>query len=66
MTQIKNMVQLTADLTTAYSQLRTKRLKPEEARELANMAGKVVKGTAVQLEYNKFMKKRKPIKFLEY
>lgn len=62
---VKNMEALTKDLSVAYSQLRSGQLDKAEAKEIANMAGKLIKSTIAQLEYNQYMKKQDKIEFFE-
>lgn len=65
MSKIKNISDLIQDLSLAYEQLRNKELQLSEAHEIANMAGKLIKGASVQLKYNQYMKIDDPIPFLK-
>lgn len=62
---INNMADLIKDLSTAYTSLRQKEMELSEAKEIANMAGKLIKAAAVQLKYNEYMKNNETIPFLE-
>lgn len=63
--QIKNMTDLINDLSTAYSSLRDNKLGLNEAKEISNLAGKLIKGASVQLKYNQYMKLTDEIPFLK-
>lgn len=65
MTPIKNLKELISDLSNVYAQLRDKSIPLNEAKEIANMAGKIIKATAVQLQYNEVMQNKKEIEFCE-
>jgi hypothetical protein len=65
MTDIKNISDLISDLSVAYGMLRNKELPLSEAHEIANIAGKMINGASVQLNYNQYMKISDPIPFLE-
>lgn len=63
--KILTISQLRNDLLTAYTELREGTLDYSEAKELANMAGKIIKSANVQLNYNEYMKTNDPILFLQ-
>lgn len=65
MSKINNISDLIKDLSVAYEQLRNKELQLAEAHEIANIAGKMIKGASVQLKYNQYMKVNEPIPFLQ-
>lgn len=64
-TKIKNIGDLIADLSGAYELLRNKEMGLNEAKEVANLGGKLIKAASVQLKYNQYMKINEPIPFLE-
>lgn len=63
--KIKNMAALIKDLSIAYEQLRSKKIDLAEAKEIANLSGKLIKGATAQLNYNELMKSLTPIEFFE-
>lgn len=65
MEQVKNMQGLIKDLSTCYKDLRGKKMSVEDAKAIANMAGKLIRAAGAQLEYNEHMKTRKKISFFE-
>lgn len=65
MKEVKNMEQLLNDLTVVYQELRKKQITNDEAKQIANMAGKIIKAASTQLLYNEYMKKKTKISFLE-
>jgi hypothetical protein len=48
---MKDMTQLTSDLCTVFDQLQSGAIKNKDADSLANVAGKIVKSIALQVEY---------------
>lgn len=64
MGKISNVGSLIKDLSTAYEDLRSKKMELGEAKEVANMAGKLIKAASLQLKYNQYMKIAEPIPFL--
>lgn len=63
--EIKTMSDLIKDLSNAYESLREHKLGLNEAKEISNIAGKLIKGASVQLKYNQYMKTADEIPFLE-
>lgn len=64
-TKIKNISDLIKDMSLAYELLRDKAMSLNEAKEIANLGGKLIKAASVQLKYNQYMKANQPIEFLE-
>lgn len=62
--EIKTMSDLIRDLSKAYESLRDNKLGLNEAKEISNIAGKLIKGASVQLKYNQYMKLEEEIPFL--
>lgn len=56
---------LTEDLSNNYKAIKEGKVSLEVAKELSNMAGKIISSAKVNLEYNKYMKKKTKIEFLE-
>ncbi len=63
MKQVKTLSDLTSDLAIAYSQLRNKEITLEEAKETANLSGKLIKSACAQLKYQEFLQDKTPIPF---
>lgn len=61
-----NLQELTKQLSDNFQDLQTGKLEIEKAKEISNLAGKLLKGAKLQLEYNSQMKYDKKIEFLEY
>lgn len=64
-TQIKTITDLISDLSLAYSLLRDRQMELPEAKEIANLGGKLIKAASIQLKYNQYMKNNDLIPFLE-
>ena len=64
-TNIKNISDLIKDLSLAYSLLRDRKMELPEAKEIANLGGKLIKAASIQLKYNQYMKNNDTIPFLE-
>lgn len=63
--KIENIVDLRQDLTDIYQQLRGGQIGIREAKEIANVAGKIIGSVKIQLEYNVYTKTKERIPFLE-
>lgn len=64
-TKIRNIGDLINDLSNAYEMLRDKEMSLGEAKEVANLGGKLIKAASMQLKYNQYMKILDKIPFLE-
>jgi hypothetical protein len=62
---MKNVTDLRNDLLDVYQKTKSGDIDLKTASELANVAGKVIKVTAVELSYLQFTKSDRKIKFLE-
>ncbi len=62
---MKNAEELRDELAQTFSQLKSGAIKPSEAAELANIAGKMIASAKVQVEYFALRKESPRIKFLE-
>lgn len=61
-----NVTELRNDLIKVYNQLRSSEIGIQEAKELANVSGKILSSAKTQMEYNKMTgNKNNTIKFLE-
>ena len=65
MKQIVTMSDLVSDLSLAYSQVRDRLIPTDEAREVANIAGKLIKAATSQLKYQEFLDDKTPIAFFK-
>lgn len=64
-TKIKSMSDLTKDLADTYSELRNGKINIDAAKEVANLAGKLIKSVCAQLMYNEFMQDKAEIPFFK-
>ena len=62
---MKNIVDLRDDLMKVYQQLRSGKLGTDEAKQSANVAGKIISTAKTQMEYNKMVQSKDRIPFLE-
>jgi len=65
MKAIKNVVELRDDLLTVYTGLRSGKIGTNEAKQSANIAGKVMSTAKAQMEYNKMVQSKERIPFME-
>lgn len=61
---MKNVDELRDQLADVFSKLRSGEIKPSEAAELANLAGKMISSAKVQIEYYALRKEAPVIDFL--
>lgn len=62
---MKNCDELRTELARTFTQLKDGTIKPKEAAELANLAGKMIGSAKVQVEYYALRKEAPKIAFLE-
>lgn len=62
---MQNVNELRAALSSLYADLRAKKIEPNEAKELTNIAGKMITSAAVQVKYAIARKEAPEILFLE-
>lgn len=62
---MENVKQLRDDLLATYEKLRDGEIGLNEAKQLSNVAGKILSSAKVQLEYNKHTSSKAQIKFLQ-
>ncbi len=62
---MKNAEELRDELAQTFAQLKAGAIKPSEAAELANLAGKMIASAKVQVDYFALRKESPRIKFLE-
>lgn len=62
---MKNAEELRDELANTFAQLKAGAIKPSEAAELANLAGKMIASAKVQVEYYALRKEAPRIAFLE-
>lgn len=64
-TKVTNIQDLRDSLLEVYDKIRNGKIGIREAKENANVAGKIISTAKLQLEYNAYMKTQSPIQFLE-
>jgi hypothetical protein len=62
---MQNCDELRAELAQTFAQLKAGAIKPSEAAELANLAGKMIGSAKVQVEYYALRKEQPRIEWLE-
>ena len=62
---MKNAEELRSELAHTFAQLKAGEIKPSEAAELANLAGKMIGSAKVQVEYYALRKESPRIEWLE-
>lgn len=62
---MNNVNELRAELANVFARLRAGEIKPGEAAELANLAGKMIGSAKVQVEYYALRKESPSIEFLK-
>ena len=62
---MKNCDELRKELALTFERLKAGEIKPSEAAELANLAGKMIGSAKVQIEYYSLRKESPVISFLE-
>lgn len=62
---MRNANELRAELARVFDELKTGQIKPAEAAELANLAGKMIASSKVQVEYYALRKEAPSIEFLK-
>ena len=61
----KNVTELRDVLLNTFDELVSDKIEFEKAKEISNMAGKIISSSKVQMDYNKQTKNNKKIDFLE-
>jgi hypothetical protein len=62
---MKNIKELRDELIKSFDALSEGKLKTKEAKEITNMAGKIIMSAKTQLDYNKSLNRQSYIEFLE-
>lgn len=62
---MNNVNELRGELANVFARLRAGEIKPGEAAELANLAGKMIGSAKVQVEYYALRKESPSIEFLK-
>ena len=62
---MQNIKTMRDDLIQTFNKLKDGEIGLSEAKELANVAGKVFSSAKLQLEYNKYAQSKKSIEFLD-
>jgi hypothetical protein len=63
--KIENIEDLRNSMLDVYEKIRSAEIGVREAKEYANVAGKIIASAKLQLEYNAYMKTQAKIKFLD-
>ena len=63
--KIKNIDDVRDRLEVLYINLENGRTRAADAKEMANIAGKMISSAKIQLEHKVFLKDKTPIKFLQ-
>lgn len=61
---MKNMIDLRTELAQVFDELRSGSIKPKEAAEMNNTAGKIINSVKVELDYYALRKEKPSIPFL--
>jgi hypothetical protein len=61
---MKNARELRDELSLVFQQLKSGEIKPQEAAEMANIAGKMINSARAQIEYYSLRKEAPVISFL--
>lgn len=61
---MKNATELRSELAKVFADLKSGAIKPKEAAELANLAGKMINSAKVQVEYHALIGDKPHIEFL--
>ena len=62
---MKNAEQMTVELQTVFTELKTGQIKHKDAAELINAVGKMIGLAKVQLEYHAYRDEKPSITFLD-
>jgi len=62
---MRNIKSMRDDLIDTFDKLKSGEIGLSEAKELANVAGKVFSSAKLQLEYNRYAQSKKTIEFLD-
>lgn len=62
---MENIKDLRDSLISSFEDLKSGKLKAKEAKEITNMAGKIILSAKTQMDYNKNLKQNRTIAFLE-
>jgi len=62
---MKNVQELIENLSNVFDGLKSGAIKPSEADSLANLAGKMISASKVQVDYYALKKEKPRIKFLD-
>jgi hypothetical protein len=62
---MNNADQLRDELSKVFTQLKAKKIKPSEAAQFSNLAGKIISSAKTQVEYYVARKEAPNIPFLE-
>lgn len=60
-----NVKQLRDSMIESFEQLKNGELKVKEAKEITNLAGKIILSAKVQMDYNKMLNLTRQVDFLD-
>ena len=60
-----NVEKLRTELQNSFKELKAGKLNVKQAKEISQMSSQILSTAKMQLDYNKFQKNGKKIKFLE-
>ena len=60
-----NIKDLRDSLVESFGELKAGKLKNKDAKEITNLAGKIIMTAKTELDYNKYMKNERVIDFFE-
>lgn len=63
--KLNGITDLTNDLKNLYEDCRNEKVDIRNAKEIANVAGKLIKSAALKMEYNSKMGNNSKVEFLE-
>jgi hypothetical protein len=62
---MRNVKELRDELVDVFNQLKAKKIKRADAKELVNTAGKIILSAKVEIDYQKLMGTKNKVEFLE-
>lgn len=62
---MKNVIELREELINVFEKIKSKEIDLKQAKELTNVAGKIINSAKLELEYDQFLGNKSKIKFLQ-
>ena len=63
---MNNIKELREELVTIFDELKEDNIDYKKAKEITNIAGKIIQSTKVEIDYAKLNRTKKKIDFLDY